>query len=570
MKHLRYLSLPLILFLLGIPNTALSAGGQTYFTDTSPGNLDVYYCYPEYIEFDIDVTGDLPTASAFLTLNAYDVDEESGEIDQVWFNGNSVGNLSGNNNTWNTTVFSIPIEWVESGPNTIRVQVTTSGWCVEIDWGQLLVDGGQGESGDITQLRIDDYTVVGSTVNVDVTTIVEGITGGNYRLEIALLDPSDNNIGTVIDTFSVGAGETVTRTNSPSYSLSSGTGTYTIQASLFNADTGLQEAIEIITFYHVQDAGPNYAPTIDLDADDSGPVSGTGYAATLQAPGDVRAEDSDLEIEDSDDTSLQSATVTLVNHPDGGDEALSVSTAGTSISSDYDSGSGVLSLTGSDSISNYAQALRTVRYRNTAADPDLTIRTIEFVVNDGTANSNTAVSRVTLLAPIPKTGFAPNRLTELPERPGSAVYRSLPGYWIEIPGQEVFHRIVFIPLGEDGWDIRWLGAEVGYLEGTAFPTLVGNTTLTAHVYLQDGTPGPFVGLRGMRYGDPVFLHAGGFKYEYRVRENQLVGETDGSVIMQHEEYDWITLITCEGYDESLGEYRWRRVVRAVLVGVGAE
>ena len=557
------------LILFSIP--ALAQGGQTYFTDDAPDNLDIYYCYPEYIEFDIDVTGDLPTASSYLTIYAYDVDEESGEVDHVWINGNFLGALTGNDNTWNTTIFNVPIEWIVSGLNTIRIQVTTTGWCVEIDWGQLLVDGGEAESADLTQVSIDSYNIVGGTVDVVTTAEVEGIVGGTYRLEIALLDPSNNNIDTVFDTFTVNAGETVIRTNTPSYPLSGGTGTYTIQASLFDTATGRLQAIDIVTFYHVVDEGPQFAPEIDLDANDSGPVSGTGYAATLYSPGQVRISDTDLLVTDDDDTELESATVTLVNHPDGTDEGLTASTGGTLITAVYNPGTGILSLNGPDTLANYMQVLRSVMYNNNAEDPDLTTRTIEFVVNDGTADSNTAICLVTIIPrppSLPETGFTPGRKTDL-DQTTPIRYAAVPGYWIEIPSQNVMYRIVYVPRNEQDWDLTWLGREVGYLEGTAFPTWPGTTGLTGHVYLADGTPGPFINIRQLVWGDIVILHANGFRYEYYVRENLLVPDEDISPL-KHEEYDWLALITCEGYNQMHDRYDWRRVVRAVLIAVEAE
>jgi LPXTG-site transpeptidase (sortase) family protein len=327
--------------------------------------------------------------------------------------------------------------------------------------------------------------------------------------------------------------------------------------------------IEIITFYHEEGVGPNSPPVIDLDADDSGPVSGTGYAATLQAPGQIRIVDTDLTVTDNDNTDLVSATVTLVNHPDGADEGLTAATGGTSITASYNSGTGVLSLTGTDTVANYIQVLRTIYYFNNAADPDLTIRTVEFVVNDGTADSNTAISQVTIILSLPETGFAPGRHIDLPTRTASHTYLAVPGYWLEIPSQGEMSRIVYVPLGEQGWDLAWLGSDVGYLEGTAFPTWPGVTALTAHVYLADGTPGPFLHLRELMWGDTVFLHANGYRYEYRVRENLLVRDKDISTL-QHEEYDWVVLITCEGYNEVLDRYDWRRVVRAVLINVDVE
>jgi hypothetical protein len=38
-------------------------------------------------------------------------------------------------------------------------------------------------------------------------------------------------------------------------------------------------------------------------------------------------------------------------------------------------------------------------------------------------------------------------------------------------------------------------------------------------------------------------------------------------VLRHEELSWVTLITCQSYDEWNNAFRWRRVVRAVLVAV---
>jgi sortase (surface protein transpeptidase) len=37
--------------------------------------------------------------------------------------------------------------------------------------------------------------------------------------------------------------------------------------------------------------------------------------------------------------------------------------------------------------------------------------------------------------------------------------------------------------------------------------------------------------------------------------------------LKHEEYSWLTLITCKTYNERTGEYLQRTVVRAVLIKV---
>ena len=108
------------------------------------------------------------------------------------------------------------------------------------------------------------------------------------------------------------------------------------------------------------------------------------------------------------------------------------------------------------------------------------------------------------------------------------------------------------------------------MEGTAFPTWKGNTVLSAHVYEASGLPGPFVDLGDLQWGDEVEIFFRGMKYTYEVRSVSLWTKPDDLKALKHEEFDWVTLITCRGYDEDKDEYLRRTVVRAVLVSVEQE
>jgi sortase (surface protein transpeptidase) len=55
-----------------------------------------------------------------------------------------------------------------------------------------------------------------------------------------------------------------------------------------------------------------------------------------------------------------------------------------------------------------------------------------------------------------------------------------------------------------------------------------------------------------------------------VRSKDLVGASDSSLLTKHETADWVTLITCQQYDEKTKTYLYRWVVRAVLTGVRSE
>ena len=79
-------------------------------------------------------------------------------------------------------------------------------------------------------------------------------------------------------------------------------------------------------------------------------------------------------------------------------DTLAATTTGTSITATYSASTGVLSLTGSDTLAHYQQVLDSVSYSsssqnptNSGADPS---RTISWVVNDGTLNSATQTTTV--------------------------------------------------------------------------------------------------------------------------------------------------------------------------------
>lgn len=172
---------------------------------------------------------------------------------------------------------------------------------------------------------------------------------------------------------------------------------------------------------------------------------------------------------------------------------------------------------------------------------------------------------------MPATGFAPGVVTPLGPQPAGLTYADLGAIWLEIPAQGVRAPIVGVPLAENGeWSVGWLYDQVGWLQGTAFPGQNGNAVLTAHVYNADGRPGPFVGLRGLSYGDQIVLHAFGQRYVYAVRTSTVVSPQDARAITRHEDRSWLTLITCQGYNADTNQYAYRRIVRAVLIEVGAD
>jgi len=52
-----------------------------------------------------------------------------------------------------------------------------------------------------------------------------------------------------------------------------------------------------------------------------------------------------------------------------------------------------------------------------------------------------------------------------------------------------------------------------------------------------------------------------------VRSVSQVSPGSTAAMLKHEELPWVTLVTCRGYDEASNSYRYRVLVRAVLVEV---
>lgn len=168
---------------------------------------------------------------------------------------------------------------------------------------------------------------------------------------------------------------------------------------------------------------------------------------------------------------------------------------------------------------------------------------------------------------MPDTGFAPERVTGLLPQPEQKMYRALSDLRLDIPALNLNTDIVGVPVSADGWGLDWLAHNIGYLDGTAFPGWDGNSVLTGHVYLPDGSAGPFQRLGSLRYGDRVVVHSYGQRLTYEVRSVFTVAADDVDAVFQHEERSWLTLVTCQGFDEQTGSYRSRVVVRAVLLKI---
>ena len=103
---------------------------------------------------------------------------------------------------------------------------------------------------------------------------------------------------------------------------------------------------------------------------------------------------------DADNQNLASATVSISSGFFAGDTLNFTDQNG--ITGSYNSGTGVLTLTGSASVGNYQTALRSITFSSTSDNPTNfgtdTSRTISWTANDGALNSTAATSTVNITA----------------------------------------------------------------------------------------------------------------------------------------------------------------------------
>ncbi|GAP16606.1 sortase [Levilinea saccharolytica] len=167
---------------------------------------------------------------------------------------------------------------------------------------------------------------------------------------------------------------------------------------------------------------------------------------------------------------------------------------------------------------------------------------------------------------LPDTGFMPGIMAELPRQPKEKAYAATE-LTLQIPKLGLKMPILGVPFVSSEWDVSWLGNNAGWLENSSFPTWSGNSVLTGHVWNADNTPGMFAHLNKLRYGDKIEVRMAEQRYTYEVTENLRIQPDQIDLAFESKSSSWLTLLTCEGFDEETATYGARRMVRAVLVNI---
>lgn len=235
------------------------------------------------IEMRVDVQEDqLPQESAVLAIKAYDVDEESGEIDTVYWNGVEIGRLSGTDSSWNTTILTVPKNLIKSGANYLEITVN-DGWVVKIDWVQLLLDGGQkSEEVSSFSLKLGQPSQRGSSMLfLPVTVELQAPAGRRYETEFSLLDEAGNAVASAFGTATSSEQTTVQMTIGTKDMRS---GNYRVVGLLKEAGTEQILAQDEVTWYYDKADPISLKPSLKISAAPSDQVARQAQVTITAVP----------------------------------------------------------------------------------------------------------------------------------------------------------------------------------------------------------------------------------------------------------------------------------------------
>lgn len=313
--------------------------------------------------------------------------------------------------------FSFPVTWTApatSGSHTFYA-------CVNIVDGNRNGDCSTGMSGDSPVCTTKAVTVNALPVISGVDSTVGFTEGGSAVVvdgSITLSDADDTNLNRaeveISANYQAGADTLAcgTTTGISTCTFSAGLLTITGTATLATYDTVLQS----VTFSNssqdpstlsrtirirVRDAFNEYSAydsrVLGVTAVNDAPaISGVANVASYTENAAAVTVDGTVTITDADSTSLNQGTVSITGGFASGEDVLVCpSPAIPGIACSYNSGTGVLTLSGTTTLANYELALEDVGYQNTSDNPSTASRTLAFAVRD-TGNLTSTADSTTL------------------------------------------------------------------------------------------------------------------------------------------------------------------------------
>lgn len=235
----------------------------------------------------------------------------------------------------------------------------------------------------------------GSTVSVGSTAIATVTTNSNGTLTLTF---NSNATAALVST----ALQQITYRNSSEKPPASVVVAYTLN----DGNTGVQGTGGPLT--------ANGAVTVNITPVNDAPILTAGATLTYTENQTAQVIDNIITLADSDDTQIVGATVQISSGLTSGDTLSAISTA--TISATYSSGTGLLTLTGIDSLANYQQILRSITYSSSNDDPTLnsSTRTITWQVTDANSDGMGATNSVPVTSTINVVPLNDNPVNTVP------------------------------------------------------------------------------------------------------------------------------------------------------------
>jgi hypothetical protein len=264
------------------------------------------------------------------------------------------------------------------------------------------------------QVRVAQPPVV--TTSAGSTAYTEGAAATPVDGSVTVTDPDSANLSSAQVRISSGfeSGDTLgfANQNGISGSYNAGTGVLTLSGSAAVSD--YQTALQSVTYSTGSNQNPSTSKTVEFKANDgtadsnlatktlaitpvnTAPTVTTSGGQASYSEGSTPVQpDPAVNVTDPDSAQLKGATVSITGNftPSDGDTLSFTNTA--NITGTYDAGTGVLTLSGNDTVANYQDALRSVMFSFTSQNPSTATRTVSFQATDtGNAASNTATRNV--------------------------------------------------------------------------------------------------------------------------------------------------------------------------------
>lgn len=375
--------------------TSFTSGGVTYTPDGD-------YCNdpPPFDTFDYTINGgDTATVSVTVTCvnddpTAVDDDASTTEdVDLVVTGSSLVANDTD----------------IDGGPLTVSAVSNPSGGTVDLDAGTVTFTPTPNLCGaDIASF---DYTVSDGNGGTDTATVTIDITCVNDApvavddTETTAEDESVNiNDSTLVADDTDAEDDFLTlvsvdNATNGTVGLGSGVITFTPNADFcgeagfdYTVTDGVSDDVGHVT---VTVTCSNDAPVVDLDSTTGGTSSSATFLESDPHTGNGVLIAPNATVTDPDDTQIEGATAFLAAAPDGASESLSfTSPPGSGLVGTWTPAARTFDIVGVASKADYAAAIASIRYDNTATPPNTSDRTITITLFDGTAVSNDGVATV--------------------------------------------------------------------------------------------------------------------------------------------------------------------------------